>query len=314
MSPLLRCSIEGRTARFDRNVPLRLVRMMACQSSSVSSIAVWGPLPWRRMPADATRMSMRPKRSKTRSAMRVMSSSRPTSRTRDRKPPPPARRAGSSVWPSGAGDRPTATTLAPARARATQTARPMPLLPPVTIATLSANGRSAVVSERCIDVSGPGLPAVLDRRHLEPLPRHGLPAARLQHRRDRAGQGLGGEGDREAAQQRRGAPVVGADRLERAPAHERRPLTDAPDLESVDLQRAFVLGRRRPVARERCLASAARPGDARAPLPAILRIPTKDELDRLLDPLLVEALRPGQERPGIEGGVEREQAAWPQHP
>src|SRR5438477_10686092 len=113
---------------------LRLVAMIRSKSASAKSSAGLSLV----MPCELTSTSMRPWRAIT------WSTSRPSA----------AVSATSAAWPAAAGslcrsrtttsstlasDRPTGTTEAPASRKASAISRPMPLLPPITSATLPAS-------------------------------------------------------------------------------------------------------------------------------------------------------------------------------
>ena len=123
----------GTTARVARTAACRLELYVASQTSSVSSRA--------RVPALFTSASSRPKRATVSVTSRSMSFACETSATMPSASTPRSR-SSASVWRNASSPRAQMATRQPSPAKARAIERPMPRLPPVTIATLSRRPRS----------------------------------------------------------------------------------------------------------------------------------------------------------------------------
>src|SRR5438552_3958227 len=173
--PPLFCRIMSFVAaRVMRNAPRRLTSMTRSQSSSFMRTR----RPSRMTPALLTRMSTRPNRCLAASTNRSASSRITASATTPRTAPPRASSSLAERW-SRAASRPETTTAAPASASNVAIARPMPRLPPVTIATWPSRGpfftdsprlrlRLALRPRDVLRLAPPRSPAPLD--HGERLP------------------------------------------------------------------------------------------------------------------------------------------------
>src|SRR5262245_34419746 len=128
-------------------------------------------------PALLTRTSTRPWRSIVQRTTSAASAVLPTSAARLAQAPP-ARSTAATTSASGALRRPTITTWAPSAARIRAVARPMPVPPPVTMATWpwsdftraspsdpAAPGRHASIASRGTGASAPGPDGLLEVVH-----------------------------------------------------------------------------------------------------------------------------------------------------
>src|SRR3990172_689426 len=138
MFPFDRIS-SGSAYLEQRKTVVRLPSMVFCQSSSVQSAA---RVRERMIPALFTRTSSWPKVSIAARIRRWMSAPCVTS-AGTASARPPAESISLATASIGPGRRPLATTLAPSRANMRAMARPRPVPPPVTIATLFFNRKSA---------------------------------------------------------------------------------------------------------------------------------------------------------------------------
>src|SRR3990172_895236 len=138
MFPFDRIS-SGSAYLEQRKTVVRLPSMVFCQSSSVQSAA---RVRERMIPALFTRTSSWPKVSIAARIRRWMSAPCVTS-AGTASARPPAESISLATASIGPGRRPLATTLAPSRANMRAMARPRPVPPPVTIATLFFNRMSA---------------------------------------------------------------------------------------------------------------------------------------------------------------------------
>src|SRR3989454_333413 len=173
--PPLFCRIMSFVAaRVMRNAPRRLTSMTRSQSSSFMRTR----RPSRMTPALLTRMSTRPNRCLAASTNRSASSRITASATTPRTAPPRASSSLAERW-SRSASRPETTTAAPSSASNVAIARPMPRLPPVTIATRPSRGPFYTASPRLrlrlalrprdvLRLAPPRSPAPLD--HGERLP------------------------------------------------------------------------------------------------------------------------------------------------
>src|SRR5450755_995665 len=129
--------MAGYTACEHKNALVRLVLITLSHSASSSACGALRIL----MPALLTRMSIRPSSRNVRSTMAVTAALSVTSATTDivLTPCPPSSATAASDFVSL---RPTIATLAPASASPRAMPRPMPPLPPVTIATLPPRSNS----------------------------------------------------------------------------------------------------------------------------------------------------------------------------
>ena len=125
--------ITGATCWLIRSGPSRFTEKTFCQYSSVISLTVTGA---GLMPALLTSTSMRPKRSTTFSTKPGMASQSPTWQARPSTSPPVAERISSATRSQSSCLRELTTTEAPAADSPSTMARPMPLVEPVTMATL----------------------------------------------------------------------------------------------------------------------------------------------------------------------------------
>src|SRR3989442_944645 len=151
--PPLFCRIMSFVAaRVMRNAPRRLTSMTRSQSSSFMRTR----RPSRMTPALLTRMSTRPNRCLAASTNRSASSRITASATTPRTAPPRASSSLAERW-SRSASRPETTTAAPSSASNVAIARPMPRLPPVTIATRPSRG-PFWAQHRGAGAAGPGPP------------------------------------------------------------------------------------------------------------------------------------------------------------
>src|SRR5450631_481677 len=150
--------IAGYTACEHKNALVRLVLITLSHSSSSSACGALRIL----MPALLTRMSIRPSSRKLRSTMAVTAALSVTSATTDIALTP-CRLSSAAAASDFVSLRPTITNWAPALASPRAMPRPMPPLPPVTIATLPLRSNG-------FDVIGIVQDAVRDRSESARLP------------------------------------------------------------------------------------------------------------------------------------------------
>src|SRR5262245_30842599 len=141
------CGIMCRSERrVHQNVDHRFQRSESSRASSVrSTTAAWLVDP----PALLTMMSIRPNFSTAVSTTRSQSS-RTLASPETKITESPASISFSACWPFSS-LRPLMTTLAPSRTKASPMARPMPLVPPVTAATLPSNSMDKPPLAGCLE-------------------------------------------------------------------------------------------------------------------------------------------------------------------
>src|SRR6266542_2115664 len=134
MLPRPRSRMRGATVLVRMKAPTRLMRSTSAKSAALMSRS--GER--RRTAAELTRTSTPPCSVRASATNRVTSASLPTSPL-TAEAVPPALRMASTVSARGSGRRPKMTTLAPSAANSSAVARPMPLPPPATNATLPSS-------------------------------------------------------------------------------------------------------------------------------------------------------------------------------
>src|SRR5216683_3773505 len=153
MDPPPRSRMVPATILVSTKAPTRLIRSTSAKSSAVTFSS--GAL--RRTAAEFTSTSTPPHSRRVSDTRRATSASTPTSPASACPTPPAASMACATSW-SGSGLRPNRATRAPSRAKQSATARPMPVPPPATSATLPSSapiGSPAGVELRAVGGARP---------------------------------------------------------------------------------------------------------------------------------------------------------------
>ena len=133
--------IPGRQARAIRNAPFRLVSITLTQTSSSTCVS----RPGGKIAALLTRISTGPRQATTSRTTASTWCMLRTSQARARTAAP-RRHSAAAVSCSGSSCRPVIATAAPASGSVAASARPRPLPPPVTIATLPSSIMAAALT------------------------------------------------------------------------------------------------------------------------------------------------------------------------
>src|SRR5262245_31258912 len=134
MLPPPRSRMAGTTVLVSTNAPTRLIRSTSAKSAALISVSGARSL----TAAELISASTPPSSARAVSTRRRASASVPTSPA-TASALPPAFLIASTTSANGSGRRPKTTTRAPSDAKSSAVARPMPLPPPVTMATLPSS-------------------------------------------------------------------------------------------------------------------------------------------------------------------------------